>query len=57
LLAAALDQRMGGRALNLATTKWTDVNNILAYWVQQVRFRLCELQERTGCVRPQTGGL
>jgi Protein of unknown function (DUF3313) len=41
VLAAAVDQRMGGRALNSATTKWTDVNNILAYWAQQLRFRLC----------------
>jgi hypothetical protein len=57
VLVAAVDQRMGGRALNSATTEWTDVNNILAYWAQQLRFRLCELQERTGCVRPQTGGL
>jgi hypothetical protein len=29
----------------------------LTYWAQQLRFRLCELQERTGCVPPQTGGL
>jgi hypothetical protein len=57
VLAAAVDQRMGGRALNSATNEWTDVNNILTYWAQQVRFRLCELQERAGCVRPQTGGL
>jgi hypothetical protein len=57
VLVEAVDQRMGGRALNSATTEWTDVNNILAYWAQQMRFRLCELQERTGCVRPQTGGL
>jgi hypothetical protein len=48
---------MGGRSLSSAANEWTDVNNILAYWAQQVHFRLCELQERTGRVRPQTGGL
>ncbi len=57
VLAEAVDQRMGGRALNSAENKWTDVNNILTYWAQQLRFRLCELQKRTGCVPPQTGGL
>ena len=57
VLAEAVDRRMGGRALNSAANKWTDVDNILSYWAQQTRFRLCELQERTGCVRPQTGGL
>jgi hypothetical protein len=57
VLAEAVDRRMGGRALNSAANKWTDVDNILGYWAQQTRFRLCELQERTGCVRPQTGGL
>jgi hypothetical protein len=43
--------------LNSAESKWTDVNNILTYWAQQLSFRLCELQERAGCVRPQTDGL
>jgi hypothetical protein len=57
VLAAAVDERMGGRSLSSAANEWTDVNNILAYWAQQVRFRLCELQERADCERPQTGGL
>ena len=57
ILAAAVDERMGGRALSSAANEWTDVNNILAYWAQQIRFRLCQLQERTGCEPPQTGGL
>ena len=43
LLAAVVDQRMGGRSLASAENEWTDVNNILAYWAQQTRFRLCEL--------------
>jgi Protein of unknown function (DUF3313) len=57
VLAAVVDERMGGRALSSAANQWTDVNNILAYWAQQTRFRLCELQDRAGCERPQTGGL
>jgi hypothetical protein len=57
LLAAAVDRRMGGRAMASAETSWTDVNNILAYWAQLMRFRLCEQQGRAGCQRPKTGGL
>jgi Protein of unknown function (DUF3313) len=57
LLAAAVDKRMGGRTLASAETSWTDVNNILVYWAQLTRFRLCEHQERAGCKPPQTGGL
>jgi Protein of unknown function (DUF3313) len=57
LLAAAVDKRMGGRTLASAETSWTDVNNILAYWAQLMRFRLCEQQGRAGCAPPRTGGL
>jgi Protein of unknown function (DUF3313) len=57
LLAAAVDKRMGGRTLSSAETSWTDVNNILAYWAQLTRFRLCEQQGRGGCERLKTGGL
>ena len=57
LLAAAVDKRTGGRTLSSAETSWTDVNNILAYWAQLMRFRLCEQQARAGCAPPQTGGL
>ena len=57
LLAAGVDKRMGGRSMASAETSWTDVNNILAYWAQLVRFRLCEQQARAGCEQPKTGGL
>ena len=57
LLAAAVDKRMGGRTLASAETSWTDVNNILAYRAQLMRFRLCEQQGRADCAPPQTGGL
>jgi len=40
-----------------AETSWTDVNNILAYWAQLVRYRLCQLQGGAGCEQPKTGGL
>jgi hypothetical protein len=48
---------MGGRSMASAETSWTDVNNILAYWAQLMRFRLCERQGRAGCEPPKTGGL
>lgn len=57
LLAAAVDRRMGGRSMASAETSWTDVNNILTYWAQLVRFRVCEQQGRAGCEQPKTGGL
>jgi hypothetical protein len=57
LLAAAVDKRMGGRSMASAETSWTDVNNILAYWAQLTRYRLCEQQGRAGCEQPKTGGL
>ena len=57
LLAAAVDKRMGGGSMASAETSWTDVNNILVYWAQLMRFRLCEQQARAGCQPPKTGGL
>jgi hypothetical protein len=57
LLVAAVDKRMGGRSMASAETSWTDVNNILAYWAQLMRYRLCEQQARSGCQPPKTGGL
>jgi hypothetical protein len=57
LLAAAVDRRMGGRSMASAETSWADVNNILAYWAQLTRYRLCQQQGRAGCEQPKTGGL
>jgi hypothetical protein len=48
---------MGGRSMASAETSWTDVNNILAYWAQLMRYRVCEQQGRADCPPPKTGGL
>jgi hypothetical protein len=57
ILAAAVDERIGGRSLSSAENRWADVDNILAYWAQLVRYRLCQEQGRSNCEQPQTGGL
>lgn len=56
LYAATRDRRVGGRTLESASTRWTDVERIIDFWAELMRYRLCELQERTSCVRPAAAG-
>lgn len=57
LLVAAVDRRMGGRTLSSAESSWADVEAIMDYWAELTRFRICEMQGRSGCVKPTTGGV
>jgi hypothetical protein len=43
-LAAAVDERAGGKALRSIGGKWKDVNNIFKYWAERLRKRLEELR-------------
>jgi hypothetical protein len=52
LLAAGVDRRIGGRTLYSARSSWTDVENIGLYWARQLRYRLCQEQNREGCTPP-----
>ncbi len=56
LLLAAIDRRIGGRTLNSAESSWADVEAIIDNWAELVRFRLCQAQERAGCVPPEGEG-
>ena len=53
LLAVSLDKRVGGKTLGKGWHKWSDVMNAIDYWPNQMRYRLCLQQNRTGCIRPK----
>ncbi|HLZ34657.1 MAG TPA: DUF3313 domain-containing protein [Nitrospira sp.] len=55
VLAAAVDQRVGGRFLNREVfDSWNDVHGALKYWAQLTRFRLCQMRKQTDCVPPES---
>ena len=45
-LAAAIDERAGGRSLRGGNTTWSDVQNAFDFWAAQMRTRLAELSGR-----------
>lgn len=53
LLAAAVDRRVGGKALSGSVDSWSDVDAALQYWAQQLRYRLCTDRGAGGCVPPE----
>jgi len=56
LLAAGADRRVGGNQLGGATLKtWGDVQNILLYWTDEARYRLCIDRKAKDCVKPKAG--
>lgn len=56
LLAAGADRRGGGNQLGHATlSKWGDVENILVYWSDQARYRLCVNRKAKDCTKPKAG--
>jgi hypothetical protein len=52
LLLAAADRRAGGKRLRGVVSSWDDVEETYRYWVEQSRWRLCELRGGTECVKP-----
>ena len=53
VLAALVDRRVGNKKLEAeAFDTWGDVNEILEYWANQSRFRLCEARGGSNCVHP-----
>ena len=53
LIAAGIDHRVGGKALDAATmTSWGDVEAMMRLWADHGSYKLCELQKRTDCVPP-----
>lgn len=53
LLAAGIDHRVGGKALDASTmTSWGDVENMMRLWANHGSYNLCRLQERPNCIAP-----
>ncbi|MFO1243372.1 MAG: DUF3313 domain-containing protein [Rickettsiales bacterium] len=53
ILTAAVDSRFAGKKLSTEMAdKWSDAQNVLTYWAQQLAYKLCVNSHRTGCVAP-----
>lgn len=54
LLAAAVDRRVGGKALGGdPVNSWDDVGRSFSYWAKQMRYRLCTNRGGADCVPPE----
>lgn len=54
LLAAAIDHRVGGKALDASMlTSWGDVETMMRLWANHGSYNLCRLQNRPNCVPPK----
>ncbi len=53
LLAAGIDHRVGGQALDASMLKsWGDVEAMMRLWANHGSYNLCRLQKRTNCTPP-----
>lgn len=52
VLLAEVDRRVGARGMRSTTRRWRDVEEILWYWGETVRYRLCKLRGGENCSRP-----
>jgi hypothetical protein len=50
LLAAAVDRRVGGKAIKNWTDSWDDANQVLKIWSKMLRVRLCQFRGDKNCV-------
>lgn len=55
LLAAGIDKRVGQKRMLDSFNSWSDVDDALAFWAQQARFRLCRQRGDSDCVEPKSG--
>ncbi len=54
LLFAAVDKRVGSRSAGGSTTRrWRDVEEILWYWGELAKYRLCVLRSGEDCAGPE----
>ncbi len=54
LLGEGSDARVGGQSLNsVSMNSWTDVENIMTFWVARTTYNLCKSRKRTDCVAPR----
>ncbi len=54
LLAAGIDKRVGQKRMLDSFNSWSDVDDAVAFWTQQARFRLCRLRGDSNCVEPKS---
>ena len=53
LLLAGVDRRVGARNIRPGTDRMRDVEDILWYWGETFRYRLCNLRGEERCPRPE----
>jgi len=53
LLFAAVDRRVGQRTMSSTTSRTADVEEIMWYWGDLARYRLCTLRGGEKCIRPE----
>ena len=53
LLFAAVDRRVGQRTMSSTTSRTADVEEIMWYWGDLARYRLCALRGGEKCIRPE----
>lgn len=53
VLLARVERRVGARGMRTTTKRWSDVEDILWYWGETVRYRLCKLRGNENCIRPE----
>lgn len=54
LLSEGADARVGGQTLNsVSMNSWTDVENIMKFWVARSTYNLCNARKGTDCVPPE----
>ncbi|UCF02929.1 MAG: DUF3313 domain-containing protein [Deltaproteobacteria bacterium] len=53
LLYAAVDRRVGQRTMSTTTSRSADVEEIMWYWGDLARYRLCTLRGGEKCIRPE----
>jgi hypothetical protein len=53
LLHASVDRRFGGNVVEGSRGRWQDVNTVLRFWAEQIRFMLCRLRGGAGCIQPK----
>ena len=53
LLYAAVDRRVGQRTMSSTTRRMADVEEIMWYWGDLARYRLCTLRGGEDCIKPE----
>lgn len=58
LLAEGVADRVGGKTLDSKHLKsWGDVEEAFKFWVNHAAYKLCELQKRDDCTKPESSSL